>query len=175
MVALLAIALACQPPIIAIAQQPAPGDDRTITPRDTSHQKRHQTLFTYRDAALAAGFVGLTVAMFPVDKHIAGQLQNENLTTNRFLQHSATGFESIAAPGAYVIGGGLYLAGRLLRKPDLADLGWHGTEAVLLAYGVTGFLKGTLGRSRPFVSADTNPHDFRFGAGFSTSERQSFP
>jgi membrane-associated phospholipid phosphatase len=174
-VALLAIALAMQPPLMARAQQPAPGDERKVTPRDTAHQERHQTLFTYRDAALAAGFVGLTFAMFPVDKHIAEQLQNENLTTNRFLEHSATGFESITTPGAFIIGGGLYAAGRLMHKPNLADFGWHGTEAVLLASGVTSFLKGSLGRSRPFVSSDTNPHDFRFGGGFSTSDRQSFP
>ena len=174
-IALLVFTLNALPPAFAHAQVPEPGDERKVTPRDTAHQSRHQTLFTYRDAALAAGFVGLTFAMFPVDKHIAEQLQNEDLTTNRFLEHSAVGFESITTPGAYVIGGGLYLAGRLARKPNLADFGWHGTEAVLLASGVTGFLKGTLGRSRPFVSSDTNPHDFRFGAGFTTSERQSFP
>jgi membrane-associated phospholipid phosphatase len=46
---------------------------------------------------------------------------------------------------------------------------------VLVANGVTGFLKGTLGRARPFVSNDTNPRDFRFGGGFSSSDRQSFP
>jgi membrane-associated phospholipid phosphatase len=175
LVTILACALAGQPPIMALAQQPPPGDERKVTPRDTSHQERHQTLFTYRDAVLAAGFAGLTVAMFPVDKHIAGQLQNPDLTANRFLENSAKGFESITTPGAFIIGGGLYAAGRLMHKPNLADFGWHGTEAVLVASGFTSFLKGTLGRARPFVSADTNPHDFRFGAGFSKSDRQSFP
>jgi membrane-associated phospholipid phosphatase len=172
---LLLIVLAGLPPATALAQVPAPGDERKVVPRDTAHQSRHQTLFTYRDALLAAGFAGLTIAMFPVDKHVAQQLQNPNLAQNRFLEHAAVGFESITTPGAYVIGGALYAAGRLTHKPNLADFGWHGTEAVLVASGVTGFLKGTLGRSRPFVSSDTNPHDFRFGAGFSTSERQSFP
>ena len=36
-------------------------------------------------------------------------------------------------------------------------------------------LKGALGRSRPYVSADTNPRDFKFGKGFSSTDRQSFP
>ena len=33
-------------------------------------------------------------------------------------------------------------SGAWRRSPNLADLGWHGTEAVLLATGITGFLKG---------------------------------
>src|SRR5215207_1111229 len=171
----LVVALGTISPTPASAQKPDPGDDRTVTVRDTAHAERRQTLFTYRDAILAAGFVGLTVAMFPVDKHLAGQLTDSTLTANRFLERSAVGFESISTPGAYIIGGSLYAIGRFTKRPNLADFGWHGTEAVLLATGVTGFLKGTLGRSRPFASSDTNPHDFRFGGGFSTPERQSFP
>jgi hypothetical protein len=173
-VAAVILTLGLMPPPRAAAQNPAPGDDRTVVPRDTAHAERHQTLFTYRDAILAAGFAGLTVAMFPLDKNIARQIRQDS-TFNGFTQSSAVGFETISSPGAYVIGGGLYLVGRFAKKPDLADLGWHGTEAVLLANGLTGFLKGTLGRSRPFVSNDTNPRDFRFGGGFSSSDRQSFP
>jgi membrane-associated phospholipid phosphatase len=150
-------------------------DGRIVVPRDTAHASRHQTLFTYRDAAMAAGFVGLTVVMFPVDRHIAEQLQDEDLQAQRFLDRSATGVEWISSPGAFVIGGGLYAVGRLAKKPNLADLGWHGTEAVLISSGVTGLLKGVLGRARPFVTSDTLAHDFKFGGGFGNADRQSFP
>jgi hypothetical protein len=170
----LILTLGVMPPARAAAQNPAPGDDRTVVPRDTAHAERRQTLFTNRDAILAAGFAGLTVAMFPLDKNIARQIRQDS-TFNGFTQNSAVGFETISSPGAFVIGGGLYLIGRVAKKPDLADFGWHGTEAVLIASGVTGVLKGTLGRARPFVSSDTNPRDFRFGRGFSSSDRQSFP
>ena len=156
------------------AQNPPPGDNRTVVPRDTAHAERRQTLFTYRDAILAGGFTVLTVAMFPLDENVARQIKQDS-TFNGFTQKSAVGFETIAAPGAYVIGGSLYIFGRLARRPDLTDFAWHGTEALLLANGVTSFLKGTLGRSRPFVSNDTNPRDFRFGGGFGSSDRQSFP
>ena len=169
----LILALGVMPPRAA-AQNPPPGDQRTVVPRDTAHAERRQTLFTYRDAILAAGFAGLTVAMFPLDKNIARQIRQDS-TFNGFTQNSAVGFETISSPGAYVIGGSLYVIGRITKKPDLADFGWHGTEAVLVANGLTGFLKGTLGRARPFVSNDTNPRDFRFGRGFSSSDRQSFP
>jgi membrane-associated phospholipid phosphatase len=171
-----ALILACglMLPARAGAQNPPPGDDRTVVARDTAHAERRQTLFTYRDAILAGGFAGITVAMFPLDKNIARQIRQDS-TFNGFTQNSAVGFETISSPGAYVIGGSLYLIGRFARKPNLEDFGWHGTEAVLVANLVTGFLKGTLGRARPFVSNDTNPRDFSFGGGFRTTDRQSFP
>ena len=166
--------LGVSPVASGTAQNPPPGDNRTVVPRDTAHGERRQTLFTYRDAILAGGFTVLTVAMFPLDENVARQIKQDS-TFNGFTQKSAVGFETIAAPGAYVIGGSLYIFGRLARRPDLTDFAWHGTEALLLANGVTSFLKGTLGRSRPFVSNDTNPRDFRFGGGFGSSDRQSFP
>lgn len=141
-------------------------DGRTVTQRDTSNAPQHKTLFTSRDAALAAAFAGLTIAMLPADKHIAQSLQDPDLKANRFFDKSATGVEVITSPGAFIIGGGLYAAGKLTHHPELADLGWHGTEAVLIASGFTGMLKGLLGRSRPYVSADSNARDFNFLKGF---------
>jgi membrane-associated phospholipid phosphatase len=172
----LALAISLSAPLaLPLGAQEKSPDAPTVVPRDTAHAERHQTLFTYRDAALAAGFVGLTFAMFPADKHLAQRLQDQDLQTIKSLDQSAKSFEWITSPGAFVIGGGLYTYGRLAHHPDIADLGWHGTEAVLISSGITGLLKGTLGRARPFVTNDTNPRDFKFGKGFSSSDRQSFP
>ena len=149
------------------AAQGTPGPDgRTIVPRDTSDADRHKTLFTYRDAALAGGFVVLTVAMFPSDRHIAESLQDPDIRANKFFDKAGKGAEAISTPGSFIIGGSLYAAGKLTNHPDLSDLGWHGTEAVVVASGVTSLLKGLLGRSRPYVHSDTLPRDFRFLRGF---------
>jgi membrane-associated phospholipid phosphatase len=162
---------------VAPLARPAAAQDtssrRVIVPFDTQHV--HKTLFTWRDAALAGGFTALTIGMFPVDRHIAGQLQNPDTQANRFFSNSATGVELITSPGAFIIGGGMYAIGRWGGHPTLEDIGWHGTEAVLVSSLVTGFLKTTLGRARPYVSSDTNPHDFQLGGGFTSSDRQSFP
>lgn len=164
--ALLGLAAGQSVPTAALAQR---------SPTDSSHQ-RPRPLFTGRDALLAVGFAGATVALFPLDQHIAQHLHNPSTPTNNFLGHAATGVEYIASPGAYVIGGSLYAIGRIGHFDRLADLGWHGTEAVIVGDVVTGLLKGTLGRARPYVSNDTNPRDFKFGGGFSSSEdRTSFP
>lgn len=173
MTGMLVLTFALMLPARAPAQNPPP-DNRTVVPRDTAHGERRQTLFTYRDAILAAGFAGITVAMFPLDENVARHIRQDS-TFNGFTQNSAVGFETISSPGAYVIGGSLYLFGRFARRPDLTDFAWHGTEAVLVANVVTGFLKGTLGRARPFVVNDTNPRDFRLGGGFGNADRQSFP
>jgi hypothetical protein len=172
----LALAVSMTVPLaLPVAAQEPSKDAPKIVPRDTAHAERHQTLFTYRDAALAGGFVGLTFAMFPADKRVAKRLQNQDLQTEKALDQAAKSFEWVSSPGAFVIGGSLYAYGRLAHHPNIADLGWHGTEAVLIASGVTGVLKGALGRARPFVSSDTNPRDFKFGKGFSNADRQSFP
>ncbi|MEP7345753.1 MAG: phosphatase PAP2 family protein [Gemmatimonadaceae bacterium] len=132
-------------------------------------------LFTVRDAGIAAGFVGATIALFPVDERISKRLQRPSAQNNRFFRHASKGFEQLAVPGAYIIGGSVYVVGRLSHQPRVADLGLHTTEAVLIATGVTGVLKGAFGRARPYVSADTNSHDFKFGAGFGDDSRRAFP
>ena len=65
--------------------------------------------------------------------------------------------------------------GRFANHPDIEDLGWHGTEAVLFGGGMAWAIKGLAGRARPFVTGDTTAHDFKFGGGFGNADRQSFP
>ncbi len=146
-----------------------------VTPHVADSAASSRPLFSGRDAIVAVGFAGLTVAMFPIDQHIAHRLVDPSTQENRFFHHAATGVELIASPGAYVIGGGLYAVGRLAGFGRVADLGLHGTEAVLVGDVVTGALKGLAGRSRPFVTADTNAADFSFGRGFTNPDRTSFP
>jgi len=132
-------------------------------------------LFTTKDFVVAGAFAVGTVAMFPLDERLAKHLINPGAQTNNFFKHASTGVEAIASPGAYVIGGTLYAVGRIGHYDRMADLGWHGTEAVIVADVVTYALKGITGRSRPFVAGDTNPHDFRLFKGFRNGNRQSFP
>ena len=161
--------------LVSLGQTVPSGAQATRDSAVTDTTRRQQTLFTAADAALAVAFTGLTVAMFPVDRSIAQRLENESSKENRFFDRSARGFELLSTPGAYVIGPALYAFGRVTRRQSLEDLGWHGTEAIVIATGITGDLKGTLGRARPYVSADTNPRDFKFGQGFAADDRTSFP
>ena len=164
----IAILVTALPLQFAFAQVTAP----SVPPRDTAPGA---PLFTSRDAVRAVGFAGLTIAMFPLDRSIARRLTDEKSEANKFLNTSSTGVELIADPGSIIIGTSLYLVGRFTNHPNIEDLGWHGTEAVLLGGAMAYVLKGLTGRARPFVTGDTTAHDFKFGGGFGNPDRQSFP
>lgn len=132
-------------------------------------------LFVRRDAYIAVGFAVSTVALFPFDERVAAELQEPESHATRFVSEAATDVEYVADPGAIIIGVGMYAVGRVFHIERAADLGLHGTEAVIAGGAVTAMLKGLTGRSRPYVSADTNPRDFKFGRGFGSSDHQSFP
>jgi len=135
-----------------------------------------KTLFTWRDAVLATGFTGLTIAMFPVDKHFAERLQDSTTQANHFLKNASRDLQYVADPGSIVIGVGLYGVGKLAHWHEVADLGLHGTEAVAISGIVTGIIKDAAGRARPYVSRDTSPDDFAFARGLRKGGAyQSFP
>jgi membrane-associated phospholipid phosphatase len=86
----------------------------------------------------------------------------------------ATIVEAIAEPGALLIGGGLYGIGRLADNERMADLGLHGTEAIIVGLLLTGAIKVSAGRQRPYVDRD-RPHSFGFFRGWKNEEYRSFP
>ena len=138
-------------------------------------------LFTWEDAVLAGGFIAGTLALHSVDKYFAARLQDKSSQSSRFLQTTATGFRTIAEPGAFVIGGTLYVGGRLSKQHDMADLGLHGTEAVVVGSVFAGVLKDAFGRARPFVHPPTDstgfdPNDWQLGRGLRSGDPyRSFP
>ena len=150
------------------------GTSAVAQPADTTHIST-KPLFTKRDAWVAAGFLAATVAMWPLDERVARELQRNDPQTNRFLKNSSTGFELIAAPGAYIIGGTLYGIGRLSGNERMADLGWHGTEAVLVSTAGYVFLKGVFGRARPETVNAADSRAYKFGRGFGGGPFASFP
>jgi membrane-associated phospholipid phosphatase len=143
--------------------------------RDTTHSEKQAPFFTKKDMVLAGLFAGATVLALPIDKHAARELRNPATQANQFFRHASTGVEYIASPGAYVIGGTLLAIGKVGKFERLADLGWHGTEAVLFGEGVTTVLKGIIGRGRPFLSNGEDPDDFHPGKGFGSGNWTSFP
>lgn len=162
---------------VGIAQSVPDTTKRDQTPDSTvqSHSQTQAPFFTRKDALLGAGFVAGTLVMIPLDANIAQNLQNPHTQANRFFKSTSTGVEVITSPGAYIIGGSLYIVGRLGHWERVADLGWHGTEAVLFAEGVTWVIKGIAGRARPFLSEAKDPDSFVFGRGFTSGDWSSFP
>jgi membrane-associated phospholipid phosphatase len=148
-----------------------------VSPRAARAQEPGRPLFTWQDGLLAGGFVGLTVAARPLDKHLALKLQHPRAQENRVLQKAAFGFRTIAAPGTVIIGSGLYIGGRLSKNERMASLGLHGSEALLLGEGLAWVMKGMFGRERPYVDPQgPNPSDWQLLRGFRAGgDYRSFP
>jgi membrane-associated phospholipid phosphatase len=116
---------------------------------DTGHMR---SLFTWRDGVLAAGFVVGTIAIRPLDKRASDALQAKPRQESTIYHVSAAGFRTIAIPGAFIIGGTMYAAGRLGHDQRLAELGLFGTEALIVGEGTAslrGFSSGEKYRSFP--------------------------
>jgi len=131
-------------------------------------------LFTGRDALILAGFTVGTVAVAPLDMHLAQVLQDPRAQENRVLGHSATAFKFLGVPGTVFIGLALYAVGRIDDQRRVQDLGLHGVEAVVLSTATSFGIKMLAGRARPHVDI-TNPHNFQLGRGFSGDDYQAFP
>lgn len=134
-------------------------------------------LFTKGDAALAGVFTLGAIAARPLDKYFAQRLQDPRAQESEFLRKSARVFNATAVPGAFIIGGGMYLVGRTTDNHKLADLGLHGTEALLIGELLGGFMKGVFGRGRPYLTPqDPNPDDWQLFRGFKDEDGyRSFP
>jgi membrane-associated phospholipid phosphatase len=136
-----------------------------------------RSLFTGNDAVLAGVFALSAYAARPLDKSFAQRLQRPSAQEHKLLQKAATFFNTTAVPGAFVIGPGMYLTGRLTGNHRAADLGLHGTEALFIGEVLGGVIKGLAGRARPYSNPnDPNPDDWQLMRGFKPGESyRSFP
>lgn len=138
-------------------------------------QAQDQPLFTYRDAILTGGFVLAARLVHPLDERYATELQDSSAQANRKLQSLSTFVRTTAAPGSYVIGTTMYIAGRVAKNHKLASLGLHGTEALVVGELTAGLLKGVVGRQRPFVEP-RDANSYRLFRGFTGGNPfRSFP
>ncbi len=140
---------------------------------EDSAEASTQPLFTAEDAFFAGSVIFATLAIAPLDKGFADYLQGSP-QTNRFLRGLSRTVEAIAHPGAYFIGTGLYAIGRLGGNERMAELGLHGTEAIVFGLLLTNAIKVGAGRQRPYVNRD-KPHNFGFMRGWKQEQYRSFP
>jgi membrane-associated phospholipid phosphatase len=133
-----------------------------------------RALFTYRDAVLAGSVVVATVIAKPFDQRIAARLQDSSTQASRKIQGIATAVRTIASPGAYVIGVSMYAVGTIWDQDKLADVGLHGTEALLVGEAVGGVVKAVVGRQRPSVTP-RNASSYQLFRGLQSDNFRSFP
>lgn len=140
-----------------------------------------EPVFTHRDVYRLIGFVAGTVALAPLDKHLARSLQDSSLQENGLFKSSANFFKFMGQPAPQLIGVGLYGVGRLTHSTRVQKLAVHGLEAMILSTLITGPIKLMAGRARPYVFKDSAAYDFKFMRGLTSEgdhpkrDFQSFP
>lgn len=131
-------------------------------------------LFEGRDAWIAASYLGSAALAFPFDEPLAAAIQDSLFQETPGLRQTATAFNLLGFPGSVIISGGLYGAGRIAGSDDMADIGLHTGEAILLAEAVTYLIKITAGRARPAWDVE-DAGNFRLFRGLQDDDYQSFP
>jgi membrane-associated phospholipid phosphatase len=161
--------LALAPVILALCLTLA----STLAAQETEPIDRSdEPIFVPVDLVFVGGVGISTILISPFDSALANYLQGD-LQTRRSLRRLSWAVENVTQPGAWIIGGGMYLAGKAFDNERLERLGVRGTEAIVIGLGVATVIKFGVGRARPFI--DRNPRDFKFLRGVRQEEYRSFP
>ena len=156
-------------PAVARAQEVRPA---ASTPDSTP---RRPSLFTRSDPFVLGAFIAGAAAIRPFDREIANEIREPGIQSNRFVSHAADVFNFLGSKGTVIGGVALYGVGRIGHFERVADLGLHGTEALIVSGAITTAIKDLAGRQRPGVAGVNDPDDFKFGGGFGGHGNTSFP
>ena len=68
-----------------------------------------------------------------------------------------------------------YGVGKVAHAESFADIAKHATEAVVITSLVSQAIRGPLGRTRPYVTHDSDQYDFHAGKGFTSFDNRAWP
>jgi membrane-associated phospholipid phosphatase len=136
---------------------------------------RPPAIMSRKDLMVTAAFTGAAVALFPVDQKITRWVRRPANLENGVVKGAFGGLEWGVEKGSIITGAGLWGAGLAMRNRTVAEMGFHTIASIAVTQQVTHVLKGAFGRSRPYMSSDSLPHDWAFGKGFGTTDYRSFP
>lgn len=148
-------------------------DHTATTP--ASDSARRPVLFARADPWILGAFIAGAAAIRPFDRQIANEIREPDAQDNHIAAHAAKVFNFLGSPGTLIGGVALYGVGRIGHFERVADLGLHGTEAIVVSAGITYVIKGLAGRQRPSHAGVNDPDDFSFGGGFASGGASSFP
>lgn len=133
-----------------------------------------EPLFTKRDAAWGGAFLLASVLLFQVDERVDEWVRGDGIQDNDAIRRASKTANLATDDRVMLAGGILYLTGRLTKKHHLADIAFHATEAVFVSSTLLTLVRGTVGRTRPYVTPD-DPTNFDAFQGFKQFEYRSFP
>ena len=142
-----------------------------VASAQTSAPEKTKPLFTAQDAWILTGITAVSVALIQVDKPILRAVQRDS---SPFKDRTAEQLKYINEKSLLALDVLFYGVGRLGHMERLADIGLHGSEAIMMASAVSTVIKSTTGRPRPRTSGQ-NPFEFRPNKGWTDGAYRSFP
>ena len=133
-----------------------------------------KTFLTKRDLGISALALGTAALVSVWDDDIAKASQESRYKTSgltTFANRASKVNETTLTAGGIIVWG----IARLAKSNTTADIALHATESVVLASLASQLIRGPLGRTRPWVTADTNQYDFHAFKGFGNFDNRAFP
>ena len=124
-------------------------------------------LVARREVVTLVAFTAASVALLPFDGRLSHRLAMDPARPGAG-GRLADRVAAIGDPGSVVVAGATLLAGYALRRPQVADVGRHLSEAIIVSGAVTAASKALVGRARPRVVGLDEPYAFtplRSGSG----------
>src|SRR5438270_12359847 len=91
--------------VTAITVMTSVAGAQTAPPVDSA--RPNLPLFKRSDLYILGMFSAATIGMFPVDRHLASVVRDEDLVANRNLKRASTAIRFFGGPGPCIIGGPL--------------------------------------------------------------------
>jgi membrane-associated phospholipid phosphatase len=134
-----------------------------------------KTLFTRKDAGIAAAAIAATAAISRFDPRIASFFADTTLGHVRTGQRFDNAFTHVNETTLTAAGILAYGVGRVMKSPTVTDVAFHTTEAIVTASVASQLIRGPLGRSRPHVTDAKDQYDFHWFQGFGQFNYRAFP
>lgn len=137
----------------------AHGQDSTVvpvvpaTPRVPTWRPRYE-------GTVLLGTLGFAAAASSFDGVIGREMHTTRFRSGTAVGKTAHFMRGVGSPGAVLISAGVFVIGKAARHEGVEDAGWHATQSVLLAGGVTSVLKFAVGRARPLDVEGSDGDEF---------------
>lgn len=127
------------------------------------------------ELALLGGGIAASGVLSIFDSRIARWTQSPGVqgdsSRRRLVQRITRVNESTLTVAGLVF----YGVGRIAHDEAITDIAKHTTEAVVITSLISQALRGPLGRTRPYVSHDSDQYRFQAGKGFTSFDNRSWP
>jgi len=152
-----------------------PGVALAQTPESTGTARRPPVIGWVDVGVLGVGLAG-SILLMRSDERIARHLQGDRLQSSDRYQDAASIASRVNEKSLFVAGLATYGIARLAHAPRTTiDIAWHTTESIFIASSTATIVRGVLGRSRPFVTGDSDAYDYKPGRGFRELKYRAYP